>query len=91
LRLLSLAGGVVAGGSAAGIGVKIIGGSVAVGAGAAVGGGGSKSVNCKSGDGSPTGTVIIDSTPLMVTVMDVLDFVGREQYPISTQFRPPLP
>jgi hypothetical protein len=90
-KFLSLAGGVVAGASAAGIGVKMIGASVAVGAGAAVGGGGSRSVNCRSGDGSPTGTVMIDSTPLMVTVIDVLDFVGREQYPISTQFRPPMP
>jgi hypothetical protein len=81
----------VAGASAAGIGVKMIGASVGVGAGPTVGGGGNRSVNCRSGVGNPTGTVMTDSIPLTVTVMDVLDFVGREQYPISTQLSPPLP
>jgi hypothetical protein len=71
--------------------VNIIGASVGVRAGPAVGGGGSKSDSCKSEVGSPTGTVMTDSIPLTVTVIDVFAFVGREQYPISTQFRPSAP
>jgi hypothetical protein len=69
--------------------VKTIGASV--GPVPIVGGAGRRSVICRSGVGKPAATVMTVSVPLTVTVIDVLDFEGREQYPISTQFRPPSP
>jgi len=88
-------GGEVAAESAAPRGVKTIGASGLVGAGADDGAGVGPSMvargSNRSGVGSPTGTVMTVAVPLTVTDIVVFALLGREQYPISTQLSPPAP
>jgi len=85
--------------STPGIGVNTTGASgvvaVAIGIGAGLNSGtpafGSTPGPTSAGVGKPTGIMMVLSTPLTVMTMEVLDRVGREQYPISTQLRPSLP
>jgi hypothetical protein len=53
--------------------------------------GGANGSGAVSPVGNPTPTLITVGVPLTVIVVAVLDLDAREQYPISTQLRPPFP